>query len=74
MSERAGRISEKEKAMPTIEPDKILKNLKGIRVLFGTLPIPLLKREKQSKKKILQLLEELYDILGDQIKNLKSQR
>jgi len=74
IKEYSDRISEKERAMPTIEPDKILKNLKDVRVLLSTLPIPLLKREKQNRKKILQLLEELYDILGDQIKNLKKQR
>ncbi len=74
IKEYVSRISEKEKVMPTIEPDKILKNLKDVRVLLSTLPIPLLKKKKQDKKKILQLLEELYDILGDQIRNLKKQR
>lgn len=74
IKEYADRISEKERAIPTIEPYKILENLKNTRVLLSTLPIPLLKMEKQSKMKILQLLEELYSILRDQIKNLKSQR
>ncbi|MBA7468206.1 hypothetical protein ES707_03447 [subsurface metagenome] len=74
IKEYADRISEKERAVPTIEPDKILRNLKDIRVLISTLPIPLLRKEKHSKKEILQLLEDLHDILGDQIKSLKKQR
>jgi len=74
IKEYAERISEKERARPTIEPDKILRNLKDIRVLVSTLPIPLLRKEKYSKKKILQILEDLHDILVDQIKSLKKQR
>lgn len=71
LEECAEKLAEEERLIPTIEPDNILKNLKNIKVLLSTIPIPLLKKEKQSKKKIQQLLKELYDILGEQIKNLK---
>lgn len=74
LEECAERLAEKERPRPTIEPDKILENLSDVKIMLSTLPIPLLKREKQDRKKIMRFLEELYDILGDQIRNLKSQR
>lgn len=74
IGEYADRISEKERSIPTIEPDKILKNLKDVRVILSTIPIPLLYKEKENKKRILKLLEELYFILGEQIKNLKGRK